>query len=65
MKWKSGVLFLLSMCGFLCGPHHALAAQPGVRADGVQTQIVQWKSTNVQHVYGLPDAKAKRKARLL
>ena len=63
MKWMSGVSLILSMQVFLCGPDSALA-QDRVQSDGAQSQIVEWNSANVQHVDGLPDAKAKEKGTL-
>jgi hypothetical protein len=64
MKWISGASLILSMQVFLCGPDHALAAQERVQDDGAQSQIVEWNSPSVQHVDGLPDAKAKEKGTL-
>lgn len=64
MKWKSGTLFMLSMHAFLSGQHDGLAAQKGMQADRAPSQIVEWNSANVQHIYGLPDAKPKDRGAL-
>lgn len=64
MKWISGASLVLSMHVFLCGTHHALTAQTGVPSDGPPSQVMEWNAANVQHVYGLPDAKAKDRGAL-
>lgn len=64
MKWKSGTLFVLSMRAFLSGQHYALAAQKDMQADRAQSQIVEWNSPSVQHIYGLPDVKPKDRGAL-
>jgi hypothetical protein len=43
---------------------HGATANPDVQAATTQPRITEWSSGAVQHVYGLPDAKAKDKGTL-
>jgi hypothetical protein len=51
---------------FIYMPHPVLAAtsQAVMRADGDRPQPIAWKSSSVQHAYGLPDTKPKAKGTL-
>jgi hypothetical protein len=64
-RLSASLLFLLSHA-LICMTHPVLAAtaQPSVLADGDLPQPAAWKSSRVQHAYGLPDARPKEKGTL-
>jgi len=61
MKQILMMLLLLSIHVLLGGGREALAAQSGLQPNGASAPAAQWNSDNVQHLYGLPDAKANEK----
>ena len=64
-RFNGSLLFLL-LHALICMPHPALAAtlQAAAPADGDAPQSPAWKSSSVQHAYGLPDTKPKLKGTL-
>jgi hypothetical protein len=64
-RFTGSLLFLLSHV-FVCLPHPALAATPKavVNSNGDRPQSTVWKSSTVQHAYGLPHAKPNEKGTL-
>jgi hypothetical protein len=64
-RFNGSLLFLL-LHVLICMPHPVLAAtlQAVVPADSDAPQSPAWKSSSVQHAYGLPDTKPKLKGTL-
>ena len=61
MKQILMMFLLLSVHVLLSGEREALAAQPGLQPDGAPVPAGQWTFANVQHLYGLPEVKAREK----
>ena len=57
----SSAVLVFSLHTLLFGlyPAQAVTAQPGIQPGDIQSQSVAWTSHEVEHVYGLPDAKSK------
>lgn len=64
MKYLNGSLLFLSLHLSLCMPHTAFAAVTEQVNRG-DAQTAAWQSTDVQHAYGLPDAKKNAKGTLV
>lgn len=58
------LLFSLHILLFAAYPAKAASTQSGAKADGTQSQAVEWTSRGVGYIYGLPDAKPKDKGSL-
>ena len=61
MKALTGVAWFVLLHTLLLFPHSVYAAR---QTDGDHGAAVEWTSREAQHVYGLPDAKAKDKGSL-
>lgn len=62
-RLSASLLFLLSHA-LICMPHPVLAASAQAVDRDDHAQPAAWKSSSVQHAYGLPDARPKEKGTL-